>query len=234
MVSAEVAMRAVRSERAKKGWVKRKAKGSSQAAFANMGLGSLRVNGRKSRKGRGYGSLRVNPDTFTAPIANILRKIPFIGGSLASSVVVAPIGIIGGLAVEIPIQLAGFIKDWDFVPAIFKESQPVFLATTSLLAAPLVAMVMPGSPETKRAAGIAVAAAGCGAAYYVWRTDAAAMQQMVTGEADAVSGLGAITVNGLGALGMGPAYSVGPDTMGALAVNPSYGGYGAVVVGGAT
>ncbi len=174
-------------------------------------------------------------------IANLqrtLKGIPLIGGPLATMAGFLPYAAFGAIGVELPIQGSAMIMAQEWVPQALKDSQSTYFAVVGTFTALLVSQFLPGSAQMKKEAAIAIASGSYGAAYFIWRqkqlanaAGIATPEQIAAGGEEGTSGLGALVMSSKGggygaltvggqSLGMGPAYTVGPQ------------GYGAVVVGG--
>lgn len=202
-----------------------------------------RVMRRNSRHGRRYARKGYRRNGMLGGLAGMLKKIPVLGPLLAPLAGFGPIAALGALAVEIPIQASAFVASQEWIPEWAKGD----LAYYAILGAGLglaAKKFAPSALGSKDDVALAVTAATWGAGYHAWRTKmmanaagiATADQQAAGGEAG-VKGLGALVqaYNGMGGggygqigvdysgMGMGPAYTVGPQ---------GYGGLSAVIVGG--
>ena len=134
----------------------------------------------------------------------MLKKIPLIGGALASMVSLAPTALFGAVMVEPTMMMAKLLGR--YVPSL---PAPIFYALAGLVVAAVIKMkFVPLAPSTKDKLAIAAASAAGGVAYYKFRTSGGA-PETVADEVGALelrgySGpLGLLELRGLSGLGSG-------------------------------
>lgn len=181
------------------------------------------ISRRKARRNgrRRFGAIRRNPafvSKLTSPIQRIARKIPVVGAPLAVIVGQAPHAAIGAVALEPALFLAS--KATQMLAGnragAWLATNPHFALLGSAAVVSQVARLAVKDAGAKDRISLAILSAGAGAAYILWKTGISAPASSL----GAVT-LGAIGMDGVGAYGEGPAYTVSP--MG--------GAYGAVILG---
>ena len=206
------------------------------------GLKRVRSNPRR-RYSRGR---RRNPG-YMRGVSGMFRRLPFIGGPLATALAALPAGAIAGVTVELPLRAAPYLADKAWVPDFIKTNEFAYFTLLGGISGGVLAALMKATRlnlpfiAPSQVAAL-VTAAGAGAGWAKMRTrqlaneaGIATPEQQATGTDDAVAGLGALTMQmgrmgalsvDMGGMGGGPAYSVHPGWGG------MGGGYGAVVVNG--
>jgi hypothetical protein len=171
---------------------------------------------------------RKNP-AFLRGFQAQLKRIPVLGKFvLAPAVGLAPHAALGGLgAVEMAIQLekSDLLSKIPVVGEFLKSNPHWFYAASGLTAALLVNLahetVLKGKLDksTSDSLQAALAAAGCGVGYFIWRQNNSLFGAVTLGQLSAgYAPVGAIAMSGPGAYGEGPAYTVSPmgGAMGAV------------------
>ena len=116
-----------------------------------------------------------------------LKKIPFVGGTLAAMVDFLPQALFGAVSVEPTIMVAKFLS-----PYMPQMPASVFYGATGLLVASLVRFIPGLTKSTKDKLAIAVASAAGGVAYYKMRTGS---------DTEMASEAGMLELRGVGNLG---------------------------------